>query len=73
MTGIVEVNDFLLWCETVELDNGLRMRISLAEWKKLKLQQGQRIPVRLPGKPCVWLRVTEAIELAPNVLLTLSW
>lgn len=73
MTGIVEVNRFVLWGDTVELDSGLRMRLSFDEWQKLKLQRGQRIPVRLPHRADVWVQIVDVIELAPNVLVTLSW
>lgn len=67
----VGLNGFELWAYVVELDDGLRLRVSLDERQKLNLAPGQRIPVRLPGKADVWLFVTSATELPPVVRVTM--
>jgi len=62
MCGIVEVNAFVVWGDTVELDDGFRLRLSLTDWKRLNLERGEAIPVRLPGKNDLWVWVADVID-----------
>ena len=58
-------------CGPVELADGLRLRLAVDDWEKLRLDVGRRIPVRLFGAD-VWLFNTHATELPPIVWVMMA-
>lgn len=68
----VGLNGYGVWAYVVELDGGLRMRVSLDDWEKLGLHRGQRIPVRRDGRDDEWLFVAEVVELPPMAWVVLG-
>jgi hypothetical protein len=71
-SSLVALNGSEAWAYVVELDDGLRVRFALDDWQRMNLGIGQRIPVRLPGKPDVWLFITHVTELPPIVWVMLA-
>ncbi len=74
MSGCVQIalNGFQVWAYLVELDGGLRMRLSLDDWERMGLCRGQRLPVRRPGRRDEWLFLAEVVELPPLVWIVLA-
>ena len=66
------LNGLEVWAYVVELADGLRLRLAVDDWEKLRLDVGRRIPVRLPGKADVWLFITHATELPPIVWVMMA-
>jgi hypothetical protein len=71
MGAVIGLNGAEVGAYVVELDGGLRLRLALDDWERLRLYRGQRIPVRLPGRADRWLTVWEEAELPPVVWVTL--
>lgn len=71
MRGLVELKDFVLWGDAVKLDNGVWMRLSLADWKQLNLHLGDQLAVRVAETPTLCLQVAELEVLTRHVLVTL--
>ena len=69
---LVGLNGAEVWAYVVEQDHGLRVRFGLDDWHRLNIGTGQRIPVRLPGMPDVWLFVTTVTELPPVVWVMMA-
>ena len=69
---LVGLNGEQVWAYVVEQDYGIRVRFGLDDWQRLNIGTGQRIPVRLPGMPDVWLFVTTVTELPPVVWVTMA-
>lgn len=69
---LVVLNGAEVWGHIVELDGGFRIRFDANDWQRLKLNQGQRIPVRISGKEDVWLFITTVTELPPIVWVTMA-
>ncbi|MCE9565047.1 MAG: hypothetical protein K8U57_23700 [Planctomycetes bacterium] len=69
---LLNVNRFEMWANLREFDDGLRLRLSLADWQQLNFADDQRVRVRVQGQSRVWLRVATVRELPPNVLVTLT-
>jgi hypothetical protein len=47
-------------------------RVALDDWERLGLVEGQRVPVRLPGRDDLWLFVTAVTPLPPIVWVTMA-
>jgi len=69
---LVALNGAEVWAYVVETDDGLRVRFDLDDWQWMDLGQGQRVPVRLPGKGDVWLFITNVTELPPIVWVMMA-
>ena len=63
----IAVNGRETWGYVVELAEGLRIQLSIDDWERMGLVEGQRIPVRLPNKPDAWLYVENVTHLPPVV------
>ena len=70
--AVIGLNGLEVWAYVVELADGLRLRLAVDDWEKLRLDVGRRIPVRLPGKADVWLFITHATELPPIVWVMMA-
>ena len=68
----IALNGAEVWANVVELDCGLRMRLSLDDWEGIGLYRGQRVPVRRPGRRDEWLFLAEVVELPPLVWVVLA-
>lgn len=69
---IVRVNNRKIWANMREFDDGLRLRLTLDDWRQLNFDRDQRIRVGVHKQSGVWLRVTDVRECPPNVVLTLT-
>lgn len=68
MAGLlIGVNGAEVWAYVVELQGGLRVRFSVADWERLGLFRGQRIQIRLPEKADQRLYLAEVREIPPVV------
>ena len=65
MNEQVLLNGFQVWVFVVELDDGLRIRLSLDDWERCQLHRGQRIPLQRQGRPEASLFLAEAVEMPP--------
>jgi hypothetical protein len=63
--AIIGVNGREVPAYVVQLDGGLRVRFALDDWEGLCLYRGQRVPVRLTGRPDDWLFLAEVVEAPP--------
>lgn len=70
--AVVELNGFEVWAFAVEVAGGLRLRLSLDDWRELDLVPGRCVTVRLPDEPDQWLVVTQATEVPPLVWVQLA-
>ncbi len=68
----VALNGSDVWAGVVETSGGLRIQLQIDDWQRLRLGQGQRVPVCVSGKDDVWLFVTNVTELPPVVWVTLA-
>jgi hypothetical protein len=69
---LIALNGAEVWAHVVETDDGLRVRFDIDDWQRMNLGQGQRLPVRLPGKDDAWLFITNFTEQPPVVWVTLA-
>jgi hypothetical protein len=69
---LVSLNGREVWAYVIEREDGLRMRFALDDWESLGLQEGRRIPIRLPNRDDVWLFVTGVTPLPPIVWVTMA-
>jgi hypothetical protein len=68
----IALNGSEVWAYVVQLDGGLRMRLSLDDWERIGLHRGQRVPVRRPGHRDEWLFLAEIVELPPLAWIVLA-
>jgi len=69
---IVELNGCPLWADVGESDEGLRLRLSLDEWRHLGLAEGGQVCAQRDGKPDALLVVGHVTERSPVVLIVLE-
>lgn len=70
-TGAVSVNGIGLYGHYTEHPGRVKLRLSLDDWDRLGLCEGQRVMVRLPGREAVAVLVTAASRVPPVVWLEL--
>jgi hypothetical protein len=63
--AVIGVNGREVPAYVVQLDGGMRVRFALDDLEGLRLYRGQRVPVRLPGRPDDWLFLAEVFETPP--------
>jgi hypothetical protein len=68
----ITLNGFLVWAYVVELEGGLRMRISLDEWEQLGLYRGQQVPIERDGHQGEQLFLAEVVKVPPIVWVVMA-
>ena len=56
-----------LWGYVVETGEAMHIQLSIDDWERMGLVEGQRIPVRLPDRADLWLYVQSVTALPPIV------
>lgn len=72
METTIQLNGTVVWSVVLEVGRGLRVRLSVDDWDRLRLNLGQRIRVILPHRFNEALIVTDLVEVPPVVWLMLS-
>ena len=55
-----------------ELDDGLRVQLSLDDWNRCRLYRGEQIPLRRQGRPEERLFLAESVEMPPVAWFNLT-
>jgi hypothetical protein len=71
-TGPIAVAGITLYAYYTEAAGALRVRVSVDEWDRLGLCEGQRVRVVLPGREAAELLLTAALRTPPFVWLDLA-
>jgi hypothetical protein len=69
---LIKLNGADVWAYVVETDEGLRVRFDIDDWQRMNLVNGQRLPIRLPGKDAAALFITNVSEQPPVVWVAMA-
>lgn len=71
-TGLVVLNGAAVYCYFTRAGGALRLRLSIDEWDRLRLCEGQWVRVQLDGREPESLLVTVPFTVPPYVWVDLT-
>jgi len=70
-SATIHLNGFPVEAFVLEKPGGVRVEVDHDDWLRLRLSEGRRVPLRLPGRSDAWVTIARVTEIPPFALLEL--
>jgi hypothetical protein len=70
-SATIHLNGYPVEAFVLERAGGVRVEVDHDDWVRLRLAEGRKVPLRLPGRADPWVTISRVTEIPPFALLEL--